>query len=270
MVYSSASELCDPTRFVRDAAADLRRSFVPAWHLFRSNLRVRYRRSWLGYLWLLLPSIATTMVWVYVQSRRIVDVAPTHVPYPLYVLAGIILWQVFVDAFNAPLQQLTGARQLITRSRVPHEALILAGTYEVLLNCAVRLLVLIPLLAVWRAPVGAGALLVPIGVGALLLFGLALGLFAAPFGMLYDDVGRAMTLLTGLLFFLTPVIYSTPPAGIVRLNPITPLLDTTRAWLTSGQVRTGFLTVSSVALIGVVIGLLFERLTRPHIVARLG
>ncbi|HET8773305.1 MAG TPA: ABC transporter permease, partial [Thermoanaerobaculia bacterium] len=256
--HTADSELLHPARFTREAVSDLRRSFAPAWQLFRRNLQIRYRRSWLGYVWLLLPTVGTTLVWVYIQSRRIVDVAPTDVPYPVFVLAGTILWQVFVDALNAPLQQLTASRPLITRSRVPHEALILAGAFEVLLNCAMRLLVLGALLIGFRMPVGPAVLLVPAGIAALLLSGLALGLVAAPLGLLYDDVGRAIALVTGFLFFLTPVIYRAPSAGILRFNPITPLLDTTRAWLTSGAARSGgFALVTAASLAALLLGWLF-------------
>lgn len=270
-VYASSPELLHPLRFVREAGRDLRRSVAPGWQLFRRNLQVRYRRAWLGYLWLLLPTAGTTLVWMYVQSRRIVDVAPTDVPYPIYVLTGTILWQVFVDALNAPLQQLGASRQLITRSRVPHEALILAGAFEVLLNCAVRLVILAIVLAAFRAPVASTMLLAPFGIAALLLFGLALGLFATPLGMLYDDVGRAIALVSGFLFFLTPVIYRTPSTGILRFNPVTPLLDTTRAWLTSAPPRSsGFALVTALSLAGLALAWLLERLARPHMVARLG
>ena len=270
-IYSAQPELTHPLRFFTAAAADLRRSLAPALQLFRRNLQARHRRAWLGYLWLLLPTLGTTVVWMYVQSRNIVNVGSTGAPYALYVLSGTILWQVFVDALNAPLQQLSASRQLITRSRVPHEALILAGTYEVVLNCAVRLMVLIPVLIVFRAPIGLSLLLVPLGVAALLVFGLAVGLLLAPLGMLYDDVSRAIALVTGFLFFLTPIVYPTPATGILHLNPITPLLDTTRAWLLGVAARSGgFVIVTTVALAALLVAWMFERLARPHMVARLG
>jgi lipopolysaccharide transport system permease protein len=270
-VYTSQSELRHPLRFLSEAARDLRRSPAVAWGLFRSNMQARYRRAWLGYLWLLLPTIGTTAVWVYVQSRRIVEITPTAVPYPVYVLAGTILWQVFADALNAPMQQLAAGRQMITRSRVPHEALILAGLYEVLLNCAVRLVVLAAVLVVFRVPLGASVLLVPFGIAALALLGLTLGLFAAPIGMLYDDVGRAIALITGFWFFLTPVLYRVPPSGILRFNPVTPFLDTTRAWMTAGgSASKSLVTLTSVTIIALVLAWLFQRLARPHVVARLG
>jgi lipopolysaccharide transport system permease protein len=269
-VYRSTAELQHPLRFFTEAGRELRRSPAVAWSLFRSNVQARHRRTWLGYIWLLLPTIGTTLVWVYVQSRRIITIAPTDVPYPVYVLAGTILWQVFVDSLNAPLQQLTAGRQMITRSRVPHEALILAGLFEVLLNCAVRLVVLAVALVAYAVPVGREVLLVPFGIAALMLLGLTLGIFAAPIGMLYDDVSRGLMLLTGFWFFLTPVLYRTPSQGILRLNPVTPLLDTTRGWLTSGHGTGGFAPVTGVTMAALLLAWLFYRLARPHMVGRLG
>ncbi len=270
-LYTPESPLRHPRRLFGDAAADLRRSFGVAWRLFRSNVQARHRRAWLGYLWLLIPTIGTTAVWWYVSSRGIIGVAAGDLPYPVHVFTGMTLWQVFTDALNAPLQQLTAGRQVITRSRVPHEALILAGVYEVLLNCAVRLLGVAVLFAIFAIPVTASIALVPIGILALLLLGLALGLFAAPFGMLYDDIGRAIALGSTFLFFLTPVIYRAPASGLLRLNPVTPLLDTTRAWLTSsGAMNGAFAIVTAAALIALCLAWILNRVARPHVVARLG
>jgi lipopolysaccharide transport system permease protein len=269
-VYSSQAELRNPGRFFSEAVRDLRRAPAVAWHLFLSNVRARHRRTWLGYVWLLLPTLATTAIWTYIQTRRVISIAPTAVPYPVYVLAGTVLWQVFVDALNAPLLQLSTSRQLITRSRVPHEALILAGVYEVLLNCAARLLVLAAALLLFAVPVGPRALLLPVGIAALMLLGLSLGMLIAPAGLLYDDVGRAVALATGFWFFLTPVIYRAPADGLLRLNPVTPLLETTRGWLTSTGTARGFGAVTFAALLTLFAAWLVQRIARPHTVARLG
>lgn len=270
-VYSPDSELRHPARFFAAAKSDLRHAAAVAWQLFRRNVQSQYRRMGLGYAWLVLPTIVTTLVWVYIQSRRIIVLAPTAIPYPVHVLAGMTLWQTFVDALNAPLQQLRSGRQWITRSRVPHEALVLAGALDALLNCAVRLVVLGAVLLAYGVPVGPRMLLAPIGIAALVLFGLAVGLLLAPAGLLYDDVGRAIGMVTGFWFFLTPVLYRPPENGILRLNPVTPLLDTTRAWLTSSAAGThGFLPVSIAALALLVAAWLLLRLARPHVVERLG
>jgi lipopolysaccharide transport system permease protein len=267
-VYSSHSELHHPLRFVTAAVSELRRSPAVAWRLFRSNVQARHRRAWLGYLWLLLPTLGTTAVWVYVKSRGIVSLAATDVPYPVYVLSGMIFWQVFADALSAPLQQLAAGRQMITRSRLPHEALILAGLFELLLNCAVRLLVLAAVMVAFRVPITPAIALVPIGIAAIALFGLALGLAVAPVGLLYDDVPRAITLVTGLWFFVTPILY--PARGAMRWNPLTPLIESTRGWLTGSVADRAFPLVVAATIPVLVAAWLLFRLARPHVVARLG
>jgi lipopolysaccharide transport system permease protein len=269
-VYTSHPELRAPGRFLSGAVRDLRSSCPIAWRLFRSNLRIRYRRAWLGYLWLVVPALGTAAICAFIQARRIVAVAPTDLPYPLFVLAGMVLWQTFVDALNAPLQQLSAGRQMITRSRVPHEALILAGVLEAVLGFAVRLAVLAAMLAWFRVVPGASFMLFPLGAAALILLGLAIGLLIAPVGMLYDDVGHGLALALSFWLFLTPVLYPLPDRGVLRLNPVTPLLDTTRSWLLAPGASGAFFLVAALALVGLLSAWSLYRLARPHLVARLG
>ena len=268
--YAARADLADPARFARAALHDVGRSLPVAWRLFRANLRTRHRQSLLGYLWLVIPALATAALGVYLQKRNIVDVGSTDLPYGLHVFSGMVLWQVLVEALTSPLQQLSAGRQLITRSRVPHEALILSGAVDVLFNAAVRVGVLLVAVAVSGTALGVSALLVPVGVVALAVLGLALGLLVAPLGLLYDDVSRGLLLLTGFWFFLTPIVYPAPTSGLLQLNPVTPLLDATRTSLTSFPDNGAALLVAGVAVLGLIAAWLFGRLARPHVVARLG
>jgi homopolymeric O-antigen transport system permease protein len=268
--YSAQPELAEPRRFLRDAVDDLRRSMPIARRLFAANLRARFRRTQLGYLWLLAPALAVTVIAVYLQHRHIVGVRHTALPYALYVLAGILLWQVFVDALTSPSQQLTEGRAVVARIPVPYEALILAGFLEVLVNAAVRVVVLLVAVVVSGTALGATVVLVPVGVLALALLGLAIGVWLAPFGLLYDDVARGVLLATAFWIFLTPVFYAPPGHGVLELNPVSPLLDTTRGWLTSSPRLGGALLVTLLAAAVLTAGWLFGRLARPHVAARLG
>ena len=269
-VYSPRPELRRPRLFLAAALHDLRCSGPIAWRLFRSNLRVRYRRSWLGYVWLLLPALGTAAICAFMQARRIVAVAPTELPYPVFVLAGMILWQLFVEAVNAPLQQLNAGRQMITRSRVPHEALIGAGLLEIGLNFLIRLAVLAAVLFLFRVDVAPSALLFPAGGLAIAMLGLAFGLLLTPAGLLYDDVSRGIALVTTFGLFLTPILYPLPASGPFRLNPVTPLLETSRNWLLHGGLGAGFVAVVLAGLATLAFAWLVYRLARPHLVARLG
>ena len=273
--YSARSPLASPRGFARRAWDDLRISPVIARVLFTRNLRAQHRQSWLGYAWLLLGPLAVTLTWVYLNAANIINVGPTALPYPVHVLAGTLLWQLFVESINGPLQQFGESNELITKARVPHEAILLSGVLQILFNFGVRLILLLGVLFWFAIPLQASLFLVPLGVGALLALGLALGLLLAPLGLLYQDVGRGLGLLLGFWFFVTPVVYPAPKAWpaslLVGLNPVTPLLVTTRDWLT-GRAAAASGAFALTALVGallLVFSWLIYRLARPHLVARL-
>ncbi|HEV2865229.1 MAG TPA: hypothetical protein VGX37_01825 [Allosphingosinicella sp.] len=269
-VYRAAPELSHPAGFFARAATDLRRSFAIAWRLFGAGLRARHRRSLLGYVWLFVPAAAATAICVYLQSHRVFGVGPTALPYAVHVLAGMVLWQVFVDALNAPLQQLSASRQMIGRTPVPHEAVVLGGVFEVALNALVRLVVLaVVILAFGIVPAPSAALL-PLAMVSLALLGLALGLFAAPLGLLYDDVRSGLLLVATVWFFLTPIIYPPTGSGLLRFNPVTPLIETGRGWILGPGTAPGFFLVVGLSLLGLIAAWFVYRLARPHVVARLG
>lgn len=75
---------------------------------FGSQYRAQYRQMILGYMWAFLAPILTTLIWVFLDAQKIFDVGEIGVPYPVYVLTATILWQIFVDAMNSPLQQVDG------------------------------------------------------------------------------------------------------------------------------------------------------------------
>jgi len=268
--YRADPELSDPRAFLARAFADLASSLAIGWTLHKAGFGSRRRAALLGWVWLLVPPFAAAAACLYFQSRRILDTGPTKLPYSLHVFIGVVVWQLLVDSLQAPIQQIRGARGVVTRSTLPHEALLIAGLWEVLVGAAIRLpLILVAALVVGVLP-GWSALLIPLGMLAVILFGFGLGLLIAPLGVLYDDVQRAMFLITGVWFILTPVMYSAERGGLSRLNPLTPLLDTSRGWLVTPAVAPGFSIVVAASALLLPIAWLAYRLARPHIVETLG
>lgn len=269
IVYGSSAELSRPKFFLGEAMRDLRAAPRIGLRLFTAQLRGRSRRSLLGYLWLVLPAAAVTILCVYLNSLGVLASGQTGLPYPLYVLSGVLLWQIFVEALNQPVQQLLAARHLISRSPVPHEAILLGAVFDVLLSAAVRVMLLLAASWVYGAPAIPGAGLA-LGVIALILLGFSIGLWVAPWALLYDDARHALTMLTIFWFFLTPVAYRAVSGGIIGLNPVTPLLETARSSLVGDAASGGLLPVTAGATVMLVAGWLLYRLARPHVVERLG
>ena len=142
-----------------------------------------------------------------------------------------------------------------------------------LFNSLIRLLILSVVLVWFGVPWHATLLLVPLGLATLLGFGLALGCLVAPLGMLYGDIANALPVVLNLWFLITPVVY-TPPASvapIIRLNPVAPLLTTTRNWLLTGEwpPAPGFALVAVGAGGLLAASWLLYRLAKPHLIVRL-
>lgn len=273
ITYTASSPLRKPRLFLRDLRTDLRLVGHVSWQLFERNLRAQVRRSLLGYVWMLLPPLISGLVWMYLGKVKILNLEGLSVPYPVYVLTGLFFWQGFVEALNCPLQQLQGARGTLSKVKIPHEAFVVAGFASVLLNMLIRMGVLLIVLVWFKIPYHHTMFLMPFGLAALLLFGMALGWLLAPLGMLYADINNALQVAIGFWFLVTPVVYTPPTsvAWLIALNPVTPLLMTTRNWLLTGQLTPapGFGLVVLLAGVVLMVGWLAYRLAQPHLVVRM-
>ena len=246
-----------------------------AWTLFVRDFKSQYRQSVFGVLWAFVPPIVTALIFIVLQKSNAVNLGDTGMPYPVYVLVGTVLWQVFVDAFNAPLRSVKASQSMLVRINFPREALIVSGIYLVLFNLIPKAIVVVVVLVLFRMPFTWGMLLAPVLVLMLVLLGVGIGLLLAPIGMLYTDISAALPVITQIWFFLTPVVYVPPqtfPYSLLgRLNPVTPLLVGARDLITAGTLTDvwGVVVTSALAVILVLLGWIIYRISMPIIIERL-
>ncbi len=275
VVYSPESALRRPRAMIGEMLRDVRNSRELAWRLFVRDIRAQYRQSLLGYVWMLLPPLASMLMFAFLQSQNILNVGRTDIPYPAYVLTGTVLWEVFTASIWAPLGAVSGAASMLTKLNFPREALLLTAIYHVLFNVGIKLPLLVPVFWWFQVPVTAAVLLSPLGILSLLVFGFTLGLLLVPIGLLYQDVGRALGMLMAAWFLVTPVIYPPPTVWpgvlITRVNPVSPLLITARDLLTGGQMThwLASIVLTVVSLIVLLFAWVAYRLAMPHLVARM-
>lgn len=275
-VYTPEPLLRHPALLVRDLARDIAAGRQLAWRLFVRDLKAQYRQTYLGYVWAFLPPLVASFTFIFLQSQGIVNIEGTDIPYAAFAMMGVLLWQVFVDALNAPGNALNQAKPMLAKISFPREAILMAGLYMVLFNFAIRLVLLVGVMAVWQVTPGAGILLFAPAIAALLLCGAAVGLLLAPLSGLYGDVPRAMALLTQFWMLLTPVVYPARTEGLAgmlaRWNPVSPLIVTARESLTAQPFTylPGFLIVAAISAAAALCGLVAFRITMPHLIARMG
>ena len=234
--YTPESPLAHPAKLWREMKQDLWAGRELAWRLAVRDISAQYRQSALGVLWALINPLTTTAVWLFLSTSRLVQVADTGLPYPVFVFTGTLLWSILIDALNAPLGQVNANKALLAKINFPREALILSGIYQTLFNGAIKLGILLLVLPFLGVHPGWGGLLIPVGLFALVLTGTAVGLALTPLGVLYGDIGRGVPLITQFLMFLSPVVFPLATTGwtgtVMRLNPLTPLILNARAWFT--------------------------------------
>lgn len=262
---------------LREILRELPKSHELGYRLFKRNLTALYRQSLLGFGWALLPPFATAALWIFLRGNNAVLMGETGIPYPVYVLTGTMLWQIFSEAISAPINQMIQNKAMITKVNIPREGILLSGIYELLFNILVKLILLGLVYVYFQQPVKILCLVfVPLGIFSISLAGFAVGLVLAPLGMLYQDFGKGLAVILPFLMYLTPVVFPIPEQGKIHLlmkwNPLSTLIVQTRNWFTAQPVSEtpAFLAYSAVFFLLFLVCLVAYRISLPMLVERMG
>ena len=265
-----------PLVLIKSMLTDLIKSHGLAHRLFLRDVKARFRNSILGYIWLFLPPLATTLAFVFLNKQKVIQMNELPIAYPAYAMLGTLLWQNFVDALQAPLQMAAQNRSLLVRVQFPREALTLAGIYQVIFNLSIRLLLLIPVIIYFKVQISSNMILAPLGVISLILLGTTIGLLLTPVGILYKDVEVGMPLALGFWMLMTPVVYPPLETGLggklTTWNPVSPILQTTRDLLIGQppEMLSKSLIITAATSLMLFAGWVLYRVSIPHVISRIG
>ncbi|HBV9912394.1 TPA: ABC transporter permease [Klebsiella aerogenes] len=223
--------------------------------LVRRDLTVRYRQTWLGWLWALLNP-ALNLAMYYTVFGIMIRMAPPEypTPYVLVLLSGLILWMLFAATVNTVSETLLTNLHLIQKIWFPRNALTLAATGVSLMDFILSLLLLGCLLPLLGFPWPLSRLPVLLMCGLLTgIAGWGLGSLLAVLRLRYRDLRHLIPLLMQALFYLSPVVW-TPGILPVRwqtimaCSPLTGLIGLFRHALLGGPAPS--LVSTTIAIIG--------------------
>lgn len=239
------------------------------------NLKGQYRQSLLGFAWALIPPFAIAAIWIFLRSKGVLSTGDLGMPYPFFVFTGSLMWQMFAEAIQSPLKNVSSNQKILTKVNFPREALLLSGFYELLFNTAIKVLIIVLLLFHFGVEFNSQIAWFPLGIIVLLIVGFTLGTLLTPIGLLYNDVSKGLPVVLPFLLYLSPVIYpvgNEEPGILFRANPASVLIDSSRAWL-SGQtssLQPDLWIHAAIFLVLFLVSLVVYRATLPIIIERIG
>jgi lipopolysaccharide transport system permease protein len=210
------------------------------WSLAFRDLRLRYRQTALGVLWVVFQPLAGagifTLVFGWVAGMR----APGE-SYFLFSLAGLLTWNAFQSTLGKSSMALLGNAPLVSKVYFPRLLLPFSTLLSTLVDLSIGLCAFFLIGCFSSNQPHWGALWgLPLWMGLALVSSLGLGLLAASVMTRFRDVQHVLPMLLPFLMYASPVAYgmASVPKGwghFFQWNPVGWMLEGTRAALIGGE-----------------------------------
>ena len=208
------------------------------YQMTRRDLLLRYKQTVMGFAWAIFMPLVNTAVFSVIFTR----VAPldTGMPYPLYAYCGLLAWNFSASSFRFAVSSLTSNTTLVTKVYFPREIFPVSSVLVCLIDFAVGSLVLVALMAYYHVAPTSTVAALPLVVLVHVVFTTSICLVLAMANLFYRDVKYLFDVVVTVWMFATSVLYPVSRIGgrigaVLRLNPMTPIIDAYRSVLLQGQ-----------------------------------
>lgn len=210
--------------------------------LTQKELKVKYKRSFLGYLWSIANPLALSLVF-FIAFKIFMKIQIEN--YTLFLISGLFPWQWFSNSVNSSAMTLVGNAPLIKKVNFRREVLVIATV----LNDMLHFILSIPIIIIFVFFYGiTPSLMWLIGIPILLIiqfiitFGFAVAV--SSINLFFRDIERIVFIITTLMFYITPIIYAENMVpdnfkGLILLNPLSILMVSWRNLFMRGMINTG-------------------------------
>lgn len=235
----------------------------------RKDIRGRYKGSFLGVLWTFLTPLLQVLVYYLVFPYLMRGGMPNFL---VYLITGIFPWNFFQSGVVGATGCIKANEGVVKKVYFPRKILVLSQVLSGLVNFFISIPIMLIFVVIYQIPLTWNVLWIPaIGViEALLIYGI--GLILAAVNVYVQDVNNIIQFVLNLLFYGTPIVYSLSVfpskhilAYMIRLNPLTMIVDASRAVMMDGTAP-NFICLGMVLLLGIVLTMfgtwVFDKLQR--------
>jgi homopolymeric O-antigen transport system permease protein len=234
------------------------------WALAVKELRVRYKRSALGFLWALLNPLLMMVILTMVFSTLMR--VPVH-NYPIFLISTLLPWTFFSQSLAYSAESIVSNGELLKKVYVAKSVFPIAAVVSNLINFFLSMIPLVLLLVVFRFPFYWTWFYLLIPLVSLILFTMGCCFFFSMVNVFFRDMSHILQVLLQAWFYFCPIIYSLDfvPARyrtLFRLNPLVYPLNGFRLAIYYGLLPTSQSMVLSLGcgIVALVVGYkLFQR-----------
>jgi lipopolysaccharide transport system permease protein len=235
------------------------------------DIKVKYKQTFLGIIWALLQPLAMMLLLTFIFSRTLKMDFSITIPYPLFVLSGIIIWNLFNGSVSHAGESMIQHAAIIKKIYFPRLIIPVSAILVNLFDFLMAFIIFI-VISFFYQPVEWTALFYfPAAILLCLLAAFGTGSFLSALNVKYRDFRYALPFLLQLLFFSSQIIY---PINVVQnqqlkfllaLNPVNGAIELLRVPLTGLAPDVTVVLISiAAALLLCLIGIIYFRKTESY------
>ncbi len=219
--------------------------------LTKTDFKLRYQGSVLGYLWALLRPLMMFAILYFVFSVMLGFGGKPgddgYIPYyPVYLLTGITLWSFFTECTNQGIQAIVQRGDLLRKISFPKYIVVVSSTLTAVINLLINLVVVVVFALISGVTPNLGWLMIIPLVLELYCLALGISFLFGSINVKYRDIASIWDVLIQALFYAVPIIYpitmvansSLLAARILLLNPIAQVIQDVRFFLITNETMT--------------------------------
>jgi lipopolysaccharide transport system permease protein len=198
----------------------------------RTELRIKFVRSRLGGLWMILNPLAQVLIFAFVLSSVLSSKMPginNRYAYAIYLMSGTLGWSLFLEIVNRCLTIFIDNGNILKKLVFPRIALPLIVAGSALVNNVLLFLAVLLIFGVLGHVPGSALLFLPLLMIVTVAFALGLGLGLGILNVFMRDIGQIVPVILQFIYWFTPVVYMVNiiPAQYrewLVLNPLIPII----------------------------------------------
>ncbi len=213
--------------------------------LTKTDFKLRYQGSVLGYLWALLRPMMMFAI-LYIVFAKLLKFGGDIPHYPVYLLVGTTFWSFFTECTSQGIQAIVNRGDLIRKICFPRYIVVVSATLTAVINVLINLVVIVIFALIDGITPSWTWLLVPLLILELYTLSLGISFLLGAVNVKYRDITSIWDVFIQALFYAVPIIYpvtmvaatSITAAKIILLNPIAQIIQDLRYCLVTTETIT--------------------------------